>query len=938
MLRKGLYVVFFHKKTTYSPFRNYDFINFLFVNLSFVYTNFFLTILSTFSFTSTALLRVQSSCKKRSPLSIVLARPVFFVLLGLSVALLSCSKDRPVPAAPASKSLASLAAPAAPTNLRFDAPTDSSCTVRWDASDGATDYDVNYKPAEGGKWTNEPHRGIGLSNTIDDLQPNTEYRWAVRAENSDGTSAWVFGPNFTTLADSVAPSAGAPDPPTNLRIDQLTATSVRVRWDASDGATDYDVNYKAVGGRWTNEPHRGTQLYNIIEGLEPNTEYQWAVRAENSAGTSTWVHADNFTTLPDSTSSSDSSSASSGSDSSPSDGVFIPDTALRTYIEKELNKNPGETIKQAEMETLDFLLGGDNLGIKNLRGLEAAKNLRQLSLSNNEISDLTPLANLTQLRYLPLRDNQISDLTPLANLTQLNYLSLDRNKKISDLTPLANLDELKEVSFADNRVSDLTPLANLTKLRWMHLAQNRISDLTPLANLTQLRDLFLRSNEISDLTPLANLTQLNYLSLPDNEISDLTPLANLTQLRELFLFSNRISDLTPLANLDKLIRLNLRSNEISDLTPLANLTQLRDLFLRSNEISDLTPLANLTRLNYLSLDDNQISDLTPLADLTQLRELDISGNQVSDLSPLTALASPPLGIRVLKAWNNPLSEASINEHIPALQSSGVDVSFSSSIDTGNPFSIDLVFLGDSTVEEQEILRHTAKRWEVVIQTELPNYTFPDAWSGTCGEHSIEIPAGEQIDDLRIYVTRFPGKDAWRRPAGSGAPSLLRSSSLPIIGCVQFNFRFIVSDTQVRHPLWGVGFHEIGHVLGIGTIWDDSGMLRGLNADAHFAGPQAIAAFDQAGGTDYQGAKVPTEQDGAHWRSSVLSGEIMVPSFSSVDALSAITLQALSDLGYSVDLSEADPYVLPSPTAAKPVADELPFCSLEGQPAPVYADD
>ena len=45
------------------------------------------------------------------------------------------------------------------------AVTDSSCTVRWDAAAGATDYDVNYKPAVGGKWTNEPHRGTGLSNT-----------------------------------------------------------------------------------------------------------------------------------------------------------------------------------------------------------------------------------------------------------------------------------------------------------------------------------------------------------------------------------------------------------------------------------------------------------------------------------------------------------------------------------------------------------------------------------------------------------------------------------------------------------------------------------------------------------------------------------------------------------------------------------------------------
>ena len=202
---------------------------------------------------------------------------------------------------PSGKAQAALEAPPAPTNLRFDAPTDSSCRVRWDAAAGATDYDVNYRPAVGGRWTNEPHRGIGLSNTIDDLQPNTEYRWAVRAENSDGTSEWIHGTNFTTRPSSEDDGlSDAPSPPTNLRFDAPTDSSCTVRWDASDGATDYDVNYKpAVGGRWTIEPHRGIGLSNTIDDLQPNTEYRWAVRAENSEGTSEWIHGPNFTTLPE---------------------------------------------------------------------------------------------------------------------------------------------------------------------------------------------------------------------------------------------------------------------------------------------------------------------------------------------------------------------------------------------------------------------------------------------------------------------------------------------------------------------------------------------------------------------------------------------------------------------------------------------------------------
>ena len=119
------------------------------------------------------------------------------------------------------------------------------------------------------------------------------------------------------------------------------------------------------------------------------------------------------------------------------------------------------------------------------------------------------------------------------------------------------------------------------------------------------------------------------------------------------------------------------------------------------------------------------------------------------------------------------------------------------------------------------------------------------------------------------------------------------------------------------------------------------MLRGLNADTHFAGPQAIEAFNQAGGTGYQGAKVPTEQNGSHWRNSVLSLELMSP-FLDNERISTITLGALSDLGYSVDLSAADPYSvgvsISLSTAGKPVANEVPFCSLEGLPPPVYVDD
>ena len=251
---------------------------------------------------------------------------------------------------------------------------------------------------------------------------------------------------------------------------------------------------------------------------------------------------------------------------------------------------------------------------------------------------------------------------------------------------MATLTRLK----APNRgIRDLTGLEFATDLRSLHLGNekvngkyvnsNAISDLSPLSNLNSLNLLTLSDNSISDVSPLSNLTiNLTFLNLSDNSISDISPLSNLTSLRTLFLSDNSISDISPLSNLTHLRTLFLSDNSISDISPLFSLIRLERLFLSNNGLSDISPISDLTNLTLLNLSDNAISDVSPLSGLNRLKYLYLRRNSISDLAPLVANK----GLRdkdAVDVKNNPLSATSLNTHIPALQSRGIKVRFSTSI-------------------------------------------------------------------------------------------------------------------------------------------------------------------------------------------------------------------------------------------------------------------
>ena len=320
--------------------------------------------------------------------------------------------------------------------------------------------------------------------------------------------------------------------------------------------------------------------------------------------------------------------------------VNIRDANLRAAIENELGKTSGATITTVDMETLTELRA-PNADIRDLTGLEGATSLRRLDLGGEYVASENRRVN----------SNSISDISSLMGLTQLIYLNLDGNS-----------------------IQDISPLTGLTKLQYLYLSGNSISDISPLAQLTNLEELNLVDNSISDISPVAGLNKLTIVSFAHNSVSNISPVAGLTNLDQLYLSGNSISDISPLTGLLALTRLYLVGNLISDISPVAGLNNLLYLHLDDNSISDISPVTGLNNLWFLTLRNNSISDISPLEELTSLIFLRLDDNSISDISPLVANTGLGRGDTV-NVKENPLNAASINTHIPALQSRGVAVEF-----------------------------------------------------------------------------------------------------------------------------------------------------------------------------------------------------------------------------------------------------------------------
>ncbi|XP_051652337.1 neogenin isoform X9 [Manacus candei] len=185
-------------------------------------------------------------------------------------------------------------------NIRAYSGSPTSVTVTWETPLSGNGDIQNYKLyyMEKGQDTEQDVDVAGLSHTVTGLKKFTEYSFRVVAYNKHGPGVSTHDVVVRTLSD--VPSA----PPQNLTLEVRNSKSILLQWQPppagthSGQITGYKIRYRKVSRKSdVTESVGGTQLSQLIEGLERGTEYSFRVAAMTVNGTgpaTDWVSAETF--------------------------------------------------------------------------------------------------------------------------------------------------------------------------------------------------------------------------------------------------------------------------------------------------------------------------------------------------------------------------------------------------------------------------------------------------------------------------------------------------------------------------------------------------------------------------------------------------------------------------------------------------------------------
>lgn len=133
-----------------------------------------------------------------------------------------------------------------------------------------------------------------------------------------------------------------------------------------------------------------------------------------------------------------------------------------------------------------------------------------------------------------------------------------------------------------------------------------------------------------------------------------------------------------------------------------------------------------------------------------------------------------------------------------------------------------------------------------------------------------------------------------------------------MGRVQIDVMFrSVSLTLSHYSFINYQLHEMGHVLGFGTLWDINGFTNSGTPPCSYV--DSSKAYEEWKALSGCSSSIPVEQGGgsgtqcSHWDDNCFVDELMTGFSSGAMPISRVTVASMEDMGYEVDYSAADPF-------------------------------
>lgn len=255
------------------------------------------------------------------------------------------------------------------------------------------------------------------------------------------------------------------------------------------------------------------------------------------------------------------------------------------------------------------------------------------STTRGPITDLSDLTKLRNLEVLEISAQQITDLTPVFELTKLKRLGVECNP-ITSIEGIEALQELEELHLSGTDITDLSPIDNLPNLRvllaegtyanqfgaealeridflWLDRTSTRLSYVGEHDNYNL--SLLQLPYEIRDFSIFRDVKSFESLSYDNAYISDFMPVLAGIPMGQ-FNFAG-IRDLHSIDQLDGLVitsRLGVCHTEsLTSIEGIEMFDGIETISLKDcRNLQDLTPLNNLQNVNFLVIS----SDMRELAE------------------------------------------------------------------------------------------------------------------------------------------------------------------------------------------------------------------------------------------------------------------------------------------------------------------------------------